>query len=345
MANYANTLKLDALAMLQENANKDFRPDMYGATKAFNDYKRDVILNLDDFRNEESEPDLRARKVDYLRRDSQTVNSSRAASLTGAMGTSTRDTLTFVTYARELTISDDNARANVFNAARQLAGQMKNARLDIAAEIESDAVAKLESYKNTSNGNRGTVLGTWDSTNYVYEIANANKEEYFNYMETGMRVLNYAGRLQEVHTGAANALINYQLAQGAGNSENLQFQYPAFDFYTSNSITNLSDYYCTSYVMEQGSIGLVDWIPPKNREGLEHNDFSFSAIPDPMGIFDGGFALAQQKKVQDSSSGGQNIGGNTQDAVWLFELSITIAFYIPTITTQKLVNKYGLIKA
>ena len=345
MANYANTLKLDALAMLQENANKDFRPDMYGATKAFNDYKRDVILNFDDFRNAESEPDLQSRKVDYLRRDSQTVGSYRSASLTGAMGTSTRDTLTFVTYTREFTISDDNARANVFNAARQLAAQMKNARLDIAAEIESDAVAKLESYKNTSNGNRGTVLGTWDSTNYVYEIANANKDEYFNYMETGMRDLNYSGRLQEVHTGAANALINYQQAQGQANSANLQFQYPAFDFYTSNSITNLSDYYCTSYVMEQGSLGLVDWIPPKNREGLTHNDFEFSAMPDPMGIFDGGFSLAQQLKVQDSSAGGQAIGGNTQDAVWLFEMSIDVAFYIPTITTQKLVNKYGLVKA
>ena len=345
MANYANTLKLDALAMLQENANKDFRPDMYGATKAFNQYKRDVILNFDAFRNAESEPDLQSRKVDYLRRDSQTVGSSRAASLTGAMGTSTRDTLTFVTYSREFTISDDNARSNTFNAARQLASQLKNARLDLAASIETAAVTKLDAYKNTSNGNRGTTLGTWDSTNYVYEIANGNKTDYYNYMLTGMRDLNYGGMLQEIHTGPLNALINYQTAQGTNNSANLQFQYPEFEFYTSNSITNLSDYFGTSYVCEQGSLALVDWIPPKNRENLVHGLWDFTAIPDPMGIFDSGFALAIYKTVQDSSAGGSNIGGNTQDAVWLYELSIDVAFYIPTITTQKLINKYGLVSS
>lgn len=343
MANYANTLKLDALSMLQDNANKDFRPTMYGATMAFNDYKRDVILNFDAFRNEESEPDLQDRKVDYLRRDSETVNSSRSASLTGAMGTSTRDTLSFTTYSREFTISDDNARSNTFNAARQLAAQMKNSRLDIAAEIESDAVVKLEAYRNTVDPS--SVLSTWDSTNYVNEIANANKEDYFNYIETEMRGRDYNGPLQVINTNSANALIKYQLAQGAGNSENLQYQYPGLDFYWSNSVTNLSDYFCTSYVVEQDGLGLVDWIPPKNRDNMSHGLWDFEAIPDPMGIFDSGFALATYKKVQDSSSGGSAIGGNTQDAVWLFEMSIDIAFYIPTITTQKLVNKYGLVKA
>jgi len=343
MANYTNTAKLDALAMLQENANKDFRPTMYGATKAFNDYKREVILNFDSFRNEESEPDLRSRKVDYLRRDTDTVNATRAASLTGAIGDSTRDTLTFVTYSREFTLSDDQARANTKGAIEMLAGQMRNARLDIAASIETDAVTKLEAFKNTVQGYRD--LGTWDSVNYVSEIAQASKTEYFNYIATEMRTLDYNGLLQVINSPNANALINYQLAQGQANSANLQFQYPDFDFYWSNSVTNLSDYFCTSYVAERGALALVDWIPQKNRNNLQHGLWDFSAIPDPMGIFDSGLALATYKTVWDSSSADKNIGGNTQDAVWLFEMSIDVAFYIPTITTQKLVNKYGLISA
>lgn len=343
MANYANTVKLDALSMLMETANKDFRPANYGATKAFNDFKRDVILNFDDFQNEESEPDLRTRKVDYLRRDTDTVNSSRSASLTGKMGTSTRDTLTFVTYAREFTLSDDNARSNTQNAARQLAAQMRNARLDIAASIETDAVTKLEAFKSTTDPD--STLSTWDSTNYVSEIANANKIDYYNYMATEMRKRNYNAGLQEIHTYSADALINYQSNQGAGNEDNLQYQYSDFTFYRSNSVTNLSDYFCTSYVCEERSLGLVDWIPAKNREGLEdHGDKSFSAMPDPMGIFDG-LALMVEKKVQDSSAGGQNIGGNTQDAVWLYEMSIDVAFFIPTITSDKLVCKYGLLSS
>jgi len=343
MAHYANTLKLDALSYLQERANKDFRPATYGATNAFNDYKRDVILNYDAFANEESEPDLRDRKVDYLRRDSQTVSDYRSASLTGAFGTSTRDTLTFVTYARQFSMSDDNARANTFNSVAQMAAQLKNARLDIAAEIESDAVTKLDAYVNTVDPN--SPLSTWNSVDYVNEIAIANKTEYFNYMETEMRGRDYNGRLQAINTNSLNAVINYQTAQGTNNSANLQFQYPGFDFNWSNSITNSSDYFGTSYVAEVGALGLVDWIPSKNRNGLMHGIWDFSAIPDPMGIFDSGFALATYKTVQDSSAGGEDVGGNTQDAVWLFELSIDVAFFIPTITTQKLVNKYALTTA
>lgn len=341
MANYANTVLLNALAQLDERANKDLRKPQYGATEAFGAYRRNVIMNYDQFKNVERKSDLQTVQVDYLRRSTDTVGSSRSASLTGKMGDSTRDTLTFVTYTREFTISDDNMRNNTLGP-KYMMNQILNARLDIGAEIESDAVAKLEANKNTVQGSRN--LGTWDSSNYVSEIALANKTEYFNYIATEMRTLDYNGMLQEIHTANANSMLSYQGAQGPANSANLQFQFPDFEFYTSNSITNLSDYFCTSYVVEANSLAFVDWTPGKNREGLTHATWEFNTIPDPFGIFDN-MALAMQPKVQDSSGTGSSIGGNTQDAVWLYELSVDVAFFIPTITTQKLVNKYGLLSS
>ena len=114
MAFYANTTLLDALSMLQDQANKDLRAPAYGVTRAFNDRKRNVIQNYEDFAKQDSDVDLRAQKVDYLRRHTAALGTSRAASLTGAYGTSTRDTLTWATYTREFTLSDDNMRDNNF---------------------------------------------------------------------------------------------------------------------------------------------------------------------------------------------------------------------------------------
>ena len=346
MANYQNTVLLAALTELTDTANKDLRKPSYGATEAFNAYKRNVIVNYDDFNLIQNKSELQTKQIDYLRRATHTVNSSRSASLTGDMGDSTRDSLTFVTYAREFTISDSVMRNNTVAAQRFMVNQMRNARLDIGAEIEDDAVTKLEAFKNTVQGDR--ALGTWDSTNYVSEIANASKTEYFNYISTEMRTLDYNGILQEIHTPNANALINYQTAQGQANSANLQFQYPDFEFYTSNKVTNLSDYFCTSYVVEAGSLALLDWIPGKNREGLiSHAEWDFTQMPDPFGIFDR-MAVAVQKKVQNSTSSGsgaQSLNGTSQDAVWLYEISLDVAFFVPTITTQKLVNKYGLLSS
>lgn len=341
MANYANTVLLAALTDLQDQANKDFRAPAYGATRAFNDYKRDVILNFDAFQNEESEPDLRTRSVDYLRRDSQSVGSARSASLTGAMGTSTRDNLSFVTYTREFTLSDDNARNNTQGAAKQLAHQIKNARLDIGASIETAAITKLEAFLNTVDVS--SPMSTWSgASTYYNSVANSSEDRYFNIIEAEMQMRNYNGPLQIINYGTLNELINYQLAQSVGNSSNLQFQYGNKMMYTSNSITNSSDHQGTSYAVEQGALALVDWIPPKNRTGMMgHAEWDFTNIPDPFGIFDR-MALAVEKKVQNSTSGGEDIAGNSQDAVWLYELSIDVAFFIPTITTQKLVNKYVL---
>jgi len=342
MAHYANTVLLNALTMLQEKANKDFRAPAYGATQAFSDRKRDVIQNYDEFKNAD-ETGLRTLQVDYLRRNSQALGTSRSASLTGAYGTSTRDSLTFVTYTREFSVSDDNARNNTFRHAKQLAAQLENARLDIGAGIETAAITKLEAFKNTVQGNR--TLGTWDGSNYYMSVANADEDRYFNYVENGMQMLDYNGTIQLINFGALNELKSWQIAQGAANSSNLNFQYGNKKFYTSNSITNSTDHLGTTYAVEDNSIALVDWIPGKNRGSglMGHATWDFTNIPDPFGIFDR-MALAVQPKVVNTSGTGTAVGGNTQDATWLYELSVDVAFYIPTITTQKLVNKYVLSK-
>ena len=347
MANYAATPLLNALAFLNDPANKDLKKPQYGGTELFNAYKRNVVLNYDEFNLVKNESDLQTKQIDYLRRTTATVNSSRSAALTGSMGDSTRDSLTFVTYSRQFTVSDDNVRNNVFKAQKQIEAQMINARLDIGAAIETAAIAKLEAFKNNVQGAR--YLGTWNAGTSQMAIANADKAQYYNYLLTDMRALDYTGTVQEVHQAHMNSLINYNVNQGEANSANLAFQFPEFDFYTSNSISTASDYasayFGEGYAVPAGTVALIDWIPGKNRENLvDHAEWAFMEMPDPFGIFDR-MAVAIQKKVQDSSAGGANIGGGTQDAVWLYEVSVDVAFFIPTITTGKLVQKYALSKA
>ena len=343
MAHYANTVLLDALSKLTDPANKDFRAPAYGVTRAFNDRKRNVILNYDQFAMQDSDVDLRAQKVDYLRRHSETLGTSRAASLTGAFGTSTRDTLTWATYTREWTLTDDNMRDNTLGA-QMLAAAIRNARLDIGAGIETAGVVKLEAFRNTVDVD--SPHSTWDGVNYINKVALANEDRYMNIVENEMRQRDYNGNLQIINYGSVNEILNWQTAQGVGNASNLQFQLGDKMFYTSNTISNTSDYIGTTYTCEEDSLALVDWIPAKNREGLaNHDDMTFTSIADPFDIF-GPMALAVQKSVVDTSAGsGTNTGGNTQDAVWKYELSIDVSFFIPTITTQKLVNKYGLLIA
>lgn len=336
MAYYSETVLLNALAELNEMSNKDMRAPNYGATKTFNKYKRNVILNYDEFALVRNQSELQTKQIDYMMRDAGTVNSSRSASLAGRLGLSNRDTLTFTINSREYTLSYENIKDNT-QGAKMLANQILNARLDIGATVETAAVAKLETWKNTTQGSR--TLGTWDAGASVEEFAIANKTDYYNYIRSEMGCLDYNGLFQEVHTSNLEALRFYQLAQGVGNSSNLQFQYPDFDLELSSSITNASDYFGTSYVVPAASIASVDWIPQKFRDPDldEHGIWGFKNIPDPFGIFDR-IGVALYKTVADYSSS----GGTTQDVVWIFEMSVDTALFVPTLTTGKIVNKFGL---
>jgi len=339
MAYYGETVLLDALADLSEQANKDLRAPAYGVTRAFNDNKRNVIQNYDTFQKMEAEVDLRSTRIDYLNRSTGTINSSRASDFTGQTDTSVSDTLTFVTYAREFSIRDDVARNNTQQASKMLAYAIKNARLDIGASIEAAGLVVLEAYRNTVDVS--SPMSTWNGASTYYNlVANEDQDRYFNIIETEMGMRDYNGSLQIINYGTLNELVKWQANQGSANSVNLTFQYGNKQFYTSNTITNSSDHVGTTYVCEENSLALVDWIPAKNRIGLpKHAAFSFTSIPDPFGIFDT-MALGIQQKVESSAS----YGGNSQDAVWHYELSLDVAFYIPTLTTGKLVNKYALSK-
>jgi len=339
MAYYGATVLLNALAELNEMSNKDMRAPNYGATKVFNKYKRNVILNYDEFALVKNQSELQTKQIDYLRRDAASPGSARTATLTGRLGLSTRDSLTFTTYQREYTLAYGQMKDNTMGS-KQLANQIINARLDIGAAIETAAVAKLETFKNTTQGSR--TLGTWDVGASVQEFAIADKTNYYNYIRASMAELDHTGTYQEVHTGSLEALKFFQLAQGVGNDSNLQFQYPDFDLELSTSITNATDYFGTSYVVPTASVASIDWVPSNFRENMVHGLWEFITIPDPFGIFDR-LAIAIYKTVSDMT--GSSYGGVAQDPVWLFEMSIDHALFCPTLTTGKIVNKFGLTTA
>ena len=147
------------------------------------------------------------------------------------------------------TVVVDYSGTNVENhtelrqALKDVGGEMlvtKNTLIDLYSEIEGAAITNLEDSRNQAEGNRS--LSTWvGAAEYIMKTANADAENYYNYMKTDLQNDKYFGLLQEIHTGNMNALIAEQTAQGAQNDTNLQFQYPGFEFYTSTSITNGSD--------------------------------------------------------------------------------------------------------
>jgi len=337
MANYADTALLDALAYFTDPANaKEFRTPEYGAMQAYLDYANIMLPDLASIKEGESQ----AERIRYFKRSQGTVGTSRTVSLTGKYGDTSYLTPTWYTRTREFSISVKQAENNQESAARIMAHQLKNTIIDLYDAIETLAIAQLDANKTTSEGNR-SGLGSWDSSKYVMAIANSDKDNYFNYIKTDMVNDKWHGLLQAINTGNINAVIAEQTAQGPGNSSNLQFQYPGFEFYTctdaSGSDYMASDYFGLSYIVEQGSIALVPWIPQANRVGTVAGSYSWSSIPDPFGKL-GQLAVFKYSTASDTSSS----GGTAQDAVYIYEVSVDVSFLHVPLSTGNVVYKYGL---
>jgi len=335
MANYASTVLQNAIAVMTDPANdKEFRQEEYGALEAHLAHANMMSPDIAKVKQSSAQSDY----MDYFKRDSQTVGSARTHSLTGAYGDTGSLNLSWTTYTREFTISVAQGDLNRYRDAQIYARQLKNTMIDLYEAIEDDAVSNLESNRNTVEGNR-TGLATWHGTpSYTSHVTNGNKANYYNYIKTDLRNDKYNGILQEIHTGNMNAYINEYAAQGAGNDTNTSFQFPGFEFHTSNSISNGSDFFATSYVVEQGGIAAIPWIPKHNVRGVHgHGEYDWFTVPDPFGKL-GNLAVFSQSTAGSTSSS----GGTVQDAITIFEISVDIAYVCTPLSTGKVIYKYGL---
>ena len=108
MANYADTVLLNAVAVMTDPANeKEFRQEKYGALDAHLDYAGIMVPDIANITLSENQTD----KINYFKRSEGTVRTARRVAVTGGYGDTGQLTPTWTTHAREFSISEEQARA------------------------------------------------------------------------------------------------------------------------------------------------------------------------------------------------------------------------------------------
>lgn len=319
-ADYSDSVLLDGIGKLTTLMNeKTLRREQYGALDAYVLNREFSLPELAELRTAER----RAVKTKYLKRTSGTPGSSRTCTPSASLGDSGNIDITWTTYSDTFKTTDKVFRNNEFSSSNQLANDMFNTFLDLYTKIETDVVAHLEA--NKTGVNVGT-LGTFDTVNDIMEIANADRDNYLNYIRTMMLANKYSGTLIDVHTINLDALYREQRNQGESNDRNDAFQFSGFDHFPSLSITNASDHFGTSYILETNSVAIADWIPAANREGVRQGDRTWTTMPDPFG-YPWSWSVFRVESCSDTSSE----GGNTQDPVITWEVSLDLSLNVAPI--------------
>ena len=147
-----------------------------------------------------------------------------------------------------------------------------------------------------------------------------------------MKEQYYTGQLSVINNIGADIRMAQIAQQGQGNSANLGWQIPGINSYVSTGFANEAGYDYMSYIFKQGTIGILPWIPQKNREGFG-DIFKvgglYSTMLDPLGS---GltFAVHQYATAADNAAAAE-----TQDIDIEVEISCDLApFHAPQTTSN-----------
>lgn len=298
----------------------EFRQKQRPVFEVFRKNTNFLVPNIEQLKVAEN----RSVEIDLFARSSASVASSRAYNHTGNQGSTQKVTPTWTTYARTFSISLKEMNNNYLGAMQLMRTNLLNAFIDLHDEIESDAQAYLAA--NKTQVNPADSNGSFDPTNYIWDVNNGDADFFWAYIQSMMTQNKYSGMYDVISDPVMYAKAQIFAAQGQANQINKGFQFQGLNHYqTIDSLSLPAGHIGGSYIIPEGTIGVIPWIPAENRRSEGNpNDYvgAFSSMPD---LFGTGLEFAVHTYRQRADNSSRNSGVN-QDVNTEYEISIDISF-------------------
>ena len=267
----------------------------------------------------------RAVSAKFPIRQASTGGTDLVALHTGARGDSLSESINWSSFSETFSISITQGDNNVLSFAEMLASSQKNAMWNLIRRVDNWYVAQLIADKTQYS--EGGGFGTFNAA-FDYEVDLTDERFFFQNVKAMMENNDYTNGLTGVLDSQAGVLKGELAAQGGANNTNTQFQFAGYDDLQISSKTILdvpTTYTASGLFFETGLVGVIPWIPQKNRKDLDPRkvmdnvgDFGQMMIPElniPMSV------SAYSTRADASGS-----NGSAQDVVIQYELGVSVGF-------------------
>lgn len=281
-----------------------------------------MFPNYDELRKRED----RVIETNYkLRANRSLATGGRVHNHTGTKADTSTLTPSWTTYSDKFNMSLKQADNSLYNEDEQMAHEVQEVVANFAEGLETVATNYI--FNNRSQVNIATAEGSFDGTDYVWEIPEADEDRLIQITRSVMHANKYSDSNLMIFcdTIAYNKML-FKAAQGAQNSTNLSFQFNGVTFVHSVELGALGGALASAYakgfwiVAEAGTFGVLPHIPKQNRMGVETKENSYSSLSNPIDGFP--YAVHSYETRADDSAN----NGYTQDVVTQYEISIDQAF-------------------
>lgn len=267
----------------------------------------------------------RAVEVNYFARKSRSLTNARTHNHTGARGDSGVLTPSWTPYVDGFRYSLKQANNSIYTLERQIAYEFGEVIANFAEGLETAAVDYL--FNNRSGVNSYAAQGTFNATQDVFEINEANEQRAVQIIKSAMDVNKYQGSTYTFFCDTiAYDKFEFQANQGQGNSDNLSFQYSNVTFVKSPELDALAAGLTTPYTkgfvvaVPTGMISVLDWVNPQNRQGMVTKENVYGTVLNPVD----GLLYGTHQYVERSDESAS--GGETQDVKTEVSVDIDLAF-------------------
>jgi hypothetical protein len=287
--------------------------------------------------------DDRAIEAHLLARTKRSAGSARAHDHTGTIDDSQKVTLSWTTKSDKFAISLKLLDKSVHDFNTVLANKFAQACMNILEDKETEAIAYLMAQRATTSA---TIKGaTFDATSDSVQVAAANSTSFFQRVKSVMRQNYFSGQLDVIVDPLLQIAFEQQLAQGAGNSTNLQYNFPGLRIAESVELADADYASGCALVFPQGGVCALNWIPKQNRAGWG----DYNSYVGGYGVFNFmGHQFAVHGYAQRADTSASN--GDVQDVSMEFEVSLDSSFnkaplnYV-TSRVDSVIVEFGLLAA
>lgn len=322
MANYATSDLTTAQALLVGAfANQEIR---FRTPVTHLEFLRQSEIMLPSYQELRKRED-RAIDTFFNDRVVRALGSGRVHNHTGAKGTSSKFSPTWLTNSDKFAISLKQGDQNMFSNAEMLANEMKNVMVNFVDGMDADAESHV--FSNRSTENLATQQGTFDATDHHFKILEADENRAVQITQTVMDTNKFSGNITLFCDSISHDKFEAQRFQGSGNAENLTFNFNSnvkiihslgMDAFAAALTTPVTKGFWIAVV--DGTIAALPWIPKQNRMGVTVQGITeYGSIINPID----GLTLATHKYSERSDQSALN--GSAQDVLTEWEISVDVA--------------------
>lgn len=338
MANYATSVLAKGQAVVtQRNQLPEQRRKVPTVMELALQNQQYSIPNANDLRVSEK----RTVEIYYQNDVAAGSGVAKAYNHTGTYGDSGKIEITYVTHVETLSLPRKIAQNNILTYQQMFTNLYEMKWKNLRKRHDDSALAFLKANRlqlaaATVNPQIASANpGTWNDTNYALEVDAINKALFAQKIKSFMNARLYMGESFDVIADLQMAdAFEYAMQQGAGNNANTAFQFAGLNISRTQDQIDSNYDLGSVLIMPSRMFSALQWNDPLNRSGNVNSGETeigmLGTIADPFGS---GAVADISMYTQRADTSANTTGGSTQDVVDQWELTVTIGYALPPLST------------